>query len=54
MVADEFNGLYLLMAGHVELTASVLADHGMEAHQVLNAPLDWTSDTIDPPFSQSQ
>ena len=55
MVAAELDWLFLLVAGHVELTDAVLADPGLEAHQLLmNAPLDWTSDTINPPFSQCQ
>ena len=55
VVAAELDWLFLLVAGHVELTDAVLADPGLEAHQVLmNAPLDWTSDTINPPFSQCQ
>lgn len=55
MVAAELDWLFLLVAGHVELPDAVLADPGLEAHQVLmNAPLDWTSDTINPPFSQCQ
>lgn len=47
VVAAEFDWSFLLVAGHVELTDWVLADPGLEAHQVLmTAPVeDWTSDT---------
>ena len=53
VVAAEIDWPCLLVAGPAELTDSIHANPGLEAHRVpMNTPLDWSSDTINPPFWQ--